>query len=380
MVAILHALASFAWGQPAPVPNTPPAPSPPGGGKPGGPGAGGLVVRLEVAGRALTAPVVVHLVGPEGQRSDIVLNDSGQSPDVMAGDSSWSGAGSVSGTSAAVSLTAGDLSADAGTLSWSATGAPDISLVLDGTRLSEGAGLAGGAGATTPWGDALEPAAGGTPGGAATAQGPESEQIAKALEGASGSGRSDLWLHAVFAVCSVLLAVSAYFWFRGSAPSGPPKGVTLVPERGLFGVGMPPLVAGASRWVVSEGEQAALLDVLVPELARTRAVLVHGPEATDVPSVPGGPVYRSSSGKPSVLADQVDDLVSLHPSLAVVMLGPETAPNSLPTWLAKIDDLVPVLVVSPDPGAGDGPVVRCERVAGGWVFRTALVEVSVPPR
>lgn len=372
-------LVSIAWSQSvsggANAPVTPLAPA-------GGPLQGGLVVHLEAGVQTLADPVVVQLVGKDKLPVAITLNDAGKSPDVTAKDGSWAGMGSVSGSSVAVVVSTADITVDGGTISWSAASAPSITLVLEGTTLTQASAFTGpGSGSPTaaPFPSADGSAGGGR--GAGPGSAPQSELIATAVEAEVQAAASDRWLYVAFGGCSLLLGVSAYFWFRGSDPSGPPAGVRLITERGIFGPGLPPLIIGTTRWVVSEQDEALLLHTLLERIARSRPVLVQALDAVLIEEVSGGPVYRTCAETPTALVDRVDDLLLQHRSLVVVVTAPATASATLPNWLRDLEDMVVLYaLVREPPGVaedGAGAVVHCERAAGEWVFRTASGAVRV---
>ena len=86
-------------------------------------------------------------------------------------------------------------------------------------------------------------------------------------------------------------------------PTEPVRGVELVPEAGVFGGATPSLSDGLCVWQVSEDDlQPAIHDALAT-LARFHRVLVVAPTGLDIPSVPGGPVYLSTTRRPGTVGE-----------------------------------------------------------------------------
>lgn len=289
----------------------------------------GIVVRLDATGGLVTAPVVAQLKGSAEKPFAIQLNDSGDKPDVTAGDGQWAGHGLIDVDEVTYSVEVAGRTLEGAAVSWEAGDGPkDLDIVLTGTTLSatpsrraaQGQGLASdlgpsatapplGGGATAAGGpNAIAPATSGAFTTASTAS-PRPRSASFPVE--SGSGSATLFI--AFGAGLLVLVGVLWAWSRRGARSeaadGPPPNLTLLPEPALFGPGSPSLSDGLSLWVATPDEVSEALRPLLARLADGRRVLVVAPSGTAVPAVHGGPVYRLNAARPPQIALAVESLL-----------------------------------------------------------------------
>ena len=352
-----------------------------GDGAPPGAAAPRLMVRLDASAHPLTGDVVAHLTPSGGTVVDCALADNGERPDMAAGDGVWTGFAEVAGDRARVTVSAAGWSGDAGDVVLTQA---DITRRASGERLRQlGLAVVGGKlvaaqgltdGAPSPAGSSAMLRPRGESGGA-------SRDEAQSDEGSESRGRrhqktaaepasNTLWYIAAAIASLSLLGVGA-LWFRGARRAARlPDGVRRLPELGLFGPGTPALVPGVSQWIVAEADEAALVHHLLQAVAGQRPVLVHAPDAMELPGTQPGAGFRACYAKATELQDAAYDLQEIHPSIAVLLLGAATGSPSgtLEEWTAYIRKDLPILVVVREPMPGLGVAVRCARTDGAWVY------------
>ena len=304
----------------------------------------GLVVQLE--GEGFSGPVTAQL--DDGSSvTEVVLNDDGTSPDVVASDGRWGGSVGFGGDSVSVLVTAGDQQFSAGPVAWEGEGPKDLFLtVQSGVMEARASNVAGGGlGSTATPGQASGPPVSG-----AHTSGPVS------------TAGSDTELFVGLGVGLLLLTGLGFLWTRrrGGAGYDVDTCAVRVPEPALLGPGTPSVSDGRSVWVVSEGDGADFLAALVARLARHHRVLVVGGRP---PPVPRGPVYVMEGR--GGLQGTVRALVRGRGlPLVVVFVGPD---EEVPA---------PSLVLA---SQGEGLVV--ERIEGGWSIDGAVMtDAALEPR
>jgi hypothetical protein len=320
-----------------------------------------IVVRLAAPDVQLTAPVTVVLVTEDGSQVTATLNDSGTGPDVFADDDSFTGSANVGSGKILVTLKSGDKTWDGGEVVWDKGSGPrDLVLRLTGDLLNAkpitgeptSEDIAGG---DTP------PSA--TPGENTHTPGTKPEKP---------SAINDTVDNGVLLIGAGLLALalSGLWWLRASANAGADAiaGLELVAPPGLWGEGTPSIADGLSIWALPEGERASFLPDLVRKLAPHHRVLVVGEGDMNLPSVHGGPVYRSKVTGAVRIGDLAEDVLALSSQPLVLVL---TDPPTSSDHLDEMRDMLPVdlccLAVS--NSVADGfPGVLVTRDADGWQF------------
>jgi hypothetical protein len=385
----------------------------------------GIVVRLDTGGARVAGPIIAHLKLKGGASSDIELNDEGSPPDVVAGDTNWSGAAWLDGDEFDVTITAGGKDYPGGRISWKAedkirdlvvhlgNGSITMEASVAGTVGTDGnvsgpartagptgeAGLGGG-GATGGGGDVSKSPSGpateagptgqkGTGGGGTGGQGPGPGGAGGAPsggptlgEGAPVGGRPSAvtlptggsagpTLFIALGAGLLMLVGLAWLWMRsrGDGPVSRPKDLQALPELGVLGPGSPSLSDGLALWVCPAQDDAALARAILATLARHHRVLYVGPAADAPPQVHGGPVYRVPANRPGVVGDAAESLMGESERPLAVFIHAQAADAGN---IRDYADLLP-------PGAGgvvlvnaelDVPLPRiaCARTASGWAF------------
>jgi hypothetical protein len=339
----------------------------------------GLVIRLQVSGETISDAAFVVLTPKEGDATRVQVKDDGAAPDVAAGDGVWAGAVWLEGDAFEVSLDVDGKQIPGGPASWAATdsardlavgwksGAVTVEAGVSGSGVGN-APLPGGMGDSPPAGAAPTPG-GALPGGASMSPPPLGNA---ASLGASGDGT----LYIGLGLGVLLLVGVAWLWLRSrpADEAARPSGLTVVAEPGLLGPGTPSLSDGLQLWLVSAEDAAAVVKPLLATLARHHRVLVVAPGEMSVPSVYGGPVFRSSNLRPSRVGDAAESLLATGGNVAVLLTGTGGDAASIKDYA----DLLPtgvgaVCVVQSDPG-----VPALARVTARW--DGAVWVVTAPER
>lgn len=284
----------------------------------------GLLIRLDSGGESLGGPVVVVLQGDGGKTDEITLKDDGAQPDVSAGDLSYAGAAAVAGDSFEISVRIGEKTLSGGAISWSPEDQMrDLDIRLSGGSVSLQAGVAGsgggGGGGGPPGGAAMGSGGGGAPGGGGGGGVPTADATA-------GPG-----LFIGLGLGLVALLGLLWLWVRGRS-AGPDlsalRGLETLPEASVLGEAAPPLSEGLQLLVHTADDEPALIRALLTTMARTHRVVVVAPARVEVPSVPGGPVYRGASGRPSEVGAAVDAVLATPGrNVAVLLIGQGGSPD-----------------------------------------------------
>jgi hypothetical protein len=226
----------------------------------------------------------------------------------------------VAGDSFEVSVRIGDKTLSGGAISWSPDDQMrDLDIRLSGGSVSLQAGVAGsgggGGGGGPPGGAAMGSGGGGAPGG-----GGGGGNGASTADGAAGPG-----LFIGLGLGLVALLGLLWLWVRGRS-AGPDlsalRGLETLPEASVLGEAAPPLSEGLQLLVHTAEDEPALIRSLLTTMARTHRVVVVAPARVEVPSVPGCPVYRGASGRPSEVGAAVDAVLATPGrNVAVLLIG-----------------------------------------------------------
>ena len=285
----------------------------------------GIVVQFSANGLPIEDEVAC-LLAVDDTVTEVVLNDSGESPDVGPEDGRWSGALMVDGDTFEVTLVVDGEEHALGEAAFEADGsARDLVLAWRDGAFSMEAGAAGAmsgpAGGPVEGGGApLDPqaAGGGTPQGRAPAV---------TLPGQPSAKQDDSMLLIGLGVGLLVLAGIVFAWIRGSGSPGyrVKTRARLHPEPALLGG---PSLSEGVHTVASTDPKASATELL-SELAKHHRVLVAG--LPEPPSVWGGPVYVAESDKAVHVGDAAEDLLG-GPGMPLVVLvvGIEGIPEQLP--------------------------------------------------
>lgn len=351
----------------------------------------GLVVRLEMGGSASPSAAYVLLKHTDGETTRVEVKDNGTPPDVTQGDGTWAGAIWLDGDGFDVSIELDGEVIAGGPASWAPDDAArDLSVRLEGGSVSLEAGVSGGGvgneplpgGNGAPGDPSLGAAGGGSSGagapaasgggttgaGASPASGPAGPGFAgRTAETGQGS------LYIAFGIGLIVLVGVSWLWLRNRPGEavGRVGGLALVPEPGLLGPGSPSLSDGLQVWIVPDADAAALLRPLLATLARHHRVLVVAPSSVTVPSVFGGPVYRSTNLRPSHVGDAAESLVREGTVVTVLLFGTQSDAASVRDYA----DLLPtgvggVCVLTSDPSVPALARVLARRDGEAWVVQT----------
>ena len=287
----------------------------------------GIVVQFSANGLPVEDEVAC-LLAVDDTVTEVVLNDSGESPDVGPEDGRWSGALMGDGDAFEVTLVVDGEEHALGEAAFEADGSPrDLVLAWRDGAFSMEAGAAGAmsgpAGTPVEGGGApVDPQVGG--GGP---ESPEGRSPAVTLPGQPSAKQDDSMLLIGLGVGLLVLAGIVFAWIRGSGSPGYriKTRARLHPEPALLGG---PSLSEGIHTVASTDPKAAATELLV-ELSKHHRVLVAG--LPEPPSVWGGPVYVAESEKAVHIGDAAEDLLG-GPGMPLVVLvvGIEGIADQLP--------------------------------------------------
>jgi hypothetical protein len=340
----------------------------------------GVVVHLVADGQDVSGPVTALLTNEDGTITEVHLLDDGNTPDVFAGDMRFAAASPIYGLSFDVSLSFGDDVLEVGAISWKPEDTRrDLLITMSGGSLTMETSVPTDAGnmgdsQVSPGSNAGGGGVGGGGGGGMGApmvgvQEGSGARPPTVTFPTGGSAETDALLNLGIGLGLLALAGLGLYWVwtRGSRSPEVPKGVVLLPEPGLLGVGTPSLSDGLCQWVVPSSEWAELTGPLLAHLARHHRVLVAAPTRIEVPLVHGGPVYRMTGMRPAWVGDAAEELYDDPGAPLVVLLFTDV--EEVDT-IRDFADLLPpevggVLVLGSDLPTSLA-TVHCRRDGGGW--------------
>ena len=348
-----------------------------------------VIVRLDPHGE-LEGPFTVVLTGPDGEVYEATLNDSGEPPDVPAGDGLWAGIAENVPSTVTVVITTDSGTLDGGAIEWSETRHHRaVELSVKGGVVSATAKLDKGE-ATVPKDSkgsrkirppAVPNADGTLPQLPPT--GPQSEPGQQApghqqtpggqqpMSAVTHGGASSPFLWMILgAALTALLGAGLALW-RGRLEGGgqfaaPPLPPPRVPEAGLLGPGTPAVSEGLSVWTCATPHDA--LQALLATLSDGRQVVAVAPSAVKLPPVVGGPVYRARTARPPAIRAAVNALQARSGAPVAIFLLIDTVEAE---HLDDIQDVLPdgvggFVLTQAAKDVGKRSVVALDKSSSGW--------------
>ncbi len=342
-----------------------------------------LVVRFDSAGAAPAEPLLAILVDGE-TRTEVALRDDGERPDFAKEDSRFAGVSDFSGATLTLVLSAGGIELGTAPVEFADPTSPhDVDLAISGGVLTasvsappdpNGAAPPDGSGAPASGGGAGAPPMGSGGAGFGGASGERPSEPVSFPSGDSGDGL----LFIGVGVGLLALLGAGWVWRRWrAAPTSRSAEVQIVPEPGLLAPSFPSLSDGLAAWV-APGEARSILEPLLRHLADRHRVLVAAKADIDIRPVAGGPVYRISAVRPSLVGDVAESLGrEPGPPLCVLLVLDEADADALRDYRDLLPQDVGGLVLLGKEVESGLPTVVVAVAAEGWSLGHGPTTITV---